>query len=56
MDAPALRNALLADWEKHPNCAAAASKGDCWDRVKGIAVITPAILMTSEAVIRMFPN
>lgn len=52
---PALRDALLADWQRHPYCPVAQDADACWAEIKGIGVITPRVLMESDAVTRVFP-
>lgn len=53
---PALRDALLADWQAHPYCRVAQDADECWDEISGISVVTPRVLMESPAVTRVFPE
>lgn len=53
---PALRDALLADWQAHPYCRVAQDADDCWSKIKDIGVITPHVLMESGDTIRVFPK
>ncbi|MFV0292681.1 MAG: hypothetical protein ACK5II_05490 [Paracoccus sp. (in: a-proteobacteria)] len=53
---PALLDALLTDWKEHPFCIVAASREECWDAIKGISVVTPALLTGSDSVTRVFPG
>lgn len=52
---PALREALLRDWQDHPYCRVAQDADACWDEIRGIAIITPRVLIDSPATARVFP-
>lgn len=51
-----LRSALLTNWEDHPYCEVQASPDDCWNEIKEISVTTPASIIASDAVTRVFPE
>lgn len=52
----ALRDMLLTSWEEHPYCRVQFSKDDCWNMIKGISVVTPGLLLASDALTRVFPE
>ncbi len=51
----AYAQALLQDWRGHPYCRVAPSAADCWSRMSGIAVVTPASLIAARGMVRVFP-
>lgn len=52
---PAFRDAMLADWQTHPRCAALEKADDCWEKIKGTVVITPGRLTASDHTRQVFP-
>lgn len=51
-----LATAILSDWRRHPYCIAALSADDCWQQIRNIAVVTPAALLASDRLMRVFPK
>ncbi len=51
----ALRDDLLTNWEQHPHCNVQSTGDECWEMIKGTAVITPRVLIESPKVGRVFP-
>lgn len=52
---PAFRDAMLAGWDSHPSCVVQETADDCWDQIKDITVITPALLIASDQTRQVFP-
>ena len=54
--AMALREDLLRNWRDHPHCVVQSTKQDCWQMIKGFAVITPRVLIESPALTQVYPR
>lgn len=52
---PALRADLLVNWQSHPQCRVQFTSEDCWEMIKGTAVVTPRVLIDSPEVQQVFP-
>jgi hypothetical protein len=42
VDSPAVRAIFAERWQKHPDCADAADADECWNRMLGQTIVTPA--------------
>lgn len=52
-DSP-LAQHILSRWQDHPYCVDALSAGDCWPVLTQIAIVTPATLIVSDKLERVW--
>ncbi len=52
---PELEAAFLTDWQEHPYCTYVVSRDDCWDVLKGTAIVTTAGIQGASGLEHLYP-